>query len=97
GIRVFHVTGVKTCALPILVLKFLQLMGLEEHADILEGELRYVFAAPIGQRRANRLGVLVAWNVVAAEAAIATQGSLGDVVELLRSEARRVGKECRRC
>ena len=38
--------------------------------DVLERQPRRILAAPIGQAGADRLGVLEAGNVVAAEAAI---------------------------
>ena len=49
-----------------------------------------VLAAPIGQRRADRLGRFVAGNVVAAEAAVAAERPAGHVIELpLRAVGRR--------
>ena len=51
-------------------------------ADVLERQLRRVLAAPVGQRRADRLGRFVAGNVVAAEAAVAAERAAGDVLEL---------------
>ena len=49
---------------------------------VLEGELRGFLAAPIGQRRADRLGFLEARNVVAAEAAVLADSATGDEFEL---------------
>src|SRR5690349_25042749 len=67
GIRDLYVTGVQTCALPILVV---------------------IFFLPIGGLVGQRLALLeplpgYGWNLA------------GSLAGILRSEERRVGKECR--
>ena len=47
--------------------------------DVLERQPRRVLAAPIGQARADRLGVFEPGNVVAAEAAILADAAAADV------------------
>src|SRR5690606_40859467 len=79
GIRDFHVTGVQTCALPILV--FVDLVGFTELSERLEAELlagildEYLGAfIPAAEDRGGEVSKL-----------------LGDG---MRSEERRVGVEC---
>src|SRR2546430_9662723 len=82
GIRDLTVTGVQTCALPISVVSFLQPRGNlnSEFEDFLFRE--GTASKPFGQRFAR--------NVLHDEKVGAVLGT-----EVVRSEERRVGKECR--
>src|SRR5690606_39941886 len=84
GIRDFHVTGVQTCALPILIAGRI--------SDYLPGLLRLLY--PLKARREGQPPLpsgprVHAWHTLLAEA------SPPPAVDIDRSEERRVGKGCR--
>src|SRR5690606_40477856 len=83
GIRDFHVTGVQTCALPIYLLAIL----LGATYLILVGPLRRLFPESTPVRPVQKIwflgGLIIGYF------------ALGSPLNLLRSEERRVGKECR--
>src|SRR5690606_40710203 len=81
GIRVFHVTGVQTCALPICRARPPSCGGGRRRAD--EGCDRRV-----DRRRAERTNAL-------RSSGVAHPGCPGTKPPWRRSEERRVGKECR--
>src|SRR5690606_41197832 len=79
GIRDFHVTGVQTCALPILTLRSLGvrksiLSRLSPNSRLLHRHSRVQLSAPAARRSLR---------------------SPGTSFSTKRSEERRVGKECR--
>src|SRR5205807_2948489 len=87
GIRDYKVTGVQTCALPILVVVY-EGFG-QGHAEALDGPALHL---PLDLERIDRLADVLGDDEV-------MQGHLAGVgVDLdprERSEERRVGKECR--
>src|SRR2546423_5902305 len=80
GIRDKLVTGVQTCALPILIRAW----------GFFRGTGQYPSAEELASARAN-----VGWQKVELEAGNRTVHFSRKGVELDRSEERRVGKECR--
>src|SRR5262245_26343168 len=54
----------------------------QECADVFKRQLRRILAAPIGQRRADRLSRFVAGDIVAAEAAVTAQRSTSHIFKL---------------
>src|SRR5690606_39295238 len=91
GIRVFHVTGVQTCALPILETdqEVTYRLVTSEEADFNNGLISTT--SPIGKSLMGR--------EEGDEVTIHTPGGVKkyEIVELItiRSEERRVGEECR--
>src|SRR5690606_40830384 len=81
GIRDFHVTGVQTCALPICLHELLGLGG--KRAPQIHGT-RDLGPAGEPARRIDRHSAVALYHT-----------PLADRIEVLRSEERRVGKECR--
>src|SRR5690606_39394396 len=85
GIRDFHVTGVQTCALPICVLLGICAVPVSQAAepgakpDLAKGEQLYVNGD-------------MARGVIACASC---HGDAGNSIIPVRSEERRVGKECR--
>src|SRR5690606_40897975 len=85
GIRVFHVTGVQTCALPILL----------PDCSITCRCCCCASLRPLSRSRSSVpmmpfSGVRISWLITA-------RNSLRALSASLRSEERRVGKECRAC
>src|SRR5205085_4249207 len=91
GIRDLTVTGVQTCALPILTLLFAAMLGINRLfvADAEEGALDGFLLAPVDRTAllAAKVLALLAYLVVLELVAV-------PAFALLRSEERRVGKEC---
>src|SRR5207302_4291709 len=83
GIRDFHVTGVQTCALPILTPEWRPGQGHNGYIDT------YVELGLVG------LGLLLIVIFVAFSGALNDLQVNFDLGSLRRSEERRVGKECR--
>src|SRR5690606_40520018 len=83
GIRVFHVTGVQTCALPIL-------FGWPGALSVLPPLLGV--AQTIVHLAAGRRDRACAWDVVLASLTVCL---IVAYMAYWRSEERRVGKECR--
>src|SRR5690606_40037933 len=84
GIRDFHVTGVQTCALPILIcMAALQLVNLVRSAqfneDMVAGSL-YLLAQRLQQDPQAITEIAARFDAA---------------IQIVRSEERRVGKECR--
>src|SRR5690606_39815339 len=87
GIRVFHVTGVQTCALPILCLLLVVLewtLSLQWEYFLHYGLVLLIAIALIGRAERARQQKLRR-----------EQRSTDEIQQLARSEERRVGKECR--
>src|SRR5690606_40874454 len=84
GIRDFHVTGVQTCALPIL-------MGVADALAISQATLRNMKQNLLGAFVYNSLGIPIAAGILWP----LTGTLLNPVVAGARSEERRVGKEGR--
>src|SRR5690606_40446278 len=88
GIRDFHVTGVQTCALPILAIAFFASLGLPGFSAFI-GEAFVI----IGAFNAESMATGVPrWMAIG--------GSIGILLSAAyflwtRSEERRVGRECR--
>src|SRR5256885_7358598 len=82
GIRDYKVTGVQTCALPIYLLRMCRLVGLVPHIDVTPAGHPGEVGAEFRERR---LAALEPDHRVDVDA----------VLGGLRSEERRVGKECR--
>src|SRR5690606_41059892 len=88
GIRDFHVTGVQTCALPILIITFVVAVG--------------VLVATAGGDARSTIAHLEEVQTTALQisrAGSALRGLVGDLSRVDRSERpeeRRVGKECGR-
>src|SRR5690606_40741663 len=78
GIRAFHVTGVQTCALPISRETLDQARQAQEEGD-----------EELAARLAERAAIDADYA-----AAVAQNEELQEAVQELRSEERRVGKEC---
>src|SRR5690606_39503857 len=93
GIRDFHVTGVQTCALPILV-------GLEIKREFTVGRLasRHAAALPVAGAIGGML-LPASIYIALAPAGLAhgwgTTISTDTAFAIARSEERRVGTECR--
>src|SRR5207253_5571487 len=93
GIRDGHVTGVQTCALPIYLERHRGRRARHERAEI-EGLTQLRYTRALGrtatdfpqQRSRDRFGILAQLGFFRA---------IGETLDLLRSEERRVGKECR--
>src|SRR5690606_39562574 len=85
GIRDFHVTGVQTCALPILVLA-------EDVRPRLHLLLDQSHAAPLPLRPADAAGLEAAHS---RSPSVAGPLDRRHRIPPVRSEERRVGKECR--
>src|SRR5690606_41162145 len=88
GIRDFHVTGVQTCALPILIPLLLCCAPADaqiEHADGL-----WKLTTVAYQYYLNDPDTAISLTTQALETALSTQHRYYE-----RSEERRVGKECR--
>src|SRR5690606_40884069 len=88
GIRDFHVTGVQTCALPILVGTALEATCRFEYIGgkrRIVTDTRFAVEAPLAKAEPGESEVLVR----------TLGGVIGDLGELVRSEERRVGKERR--
>src|SRR5690606_39563556 len=84
GIRDFHVTGVQTCALPILIWESNE----REDFDIIVWCTGFKYAT----KHLNELGI------TGVDGRVVTEGTRAKEVAglwLVRSEERRVGKECR--
>src|SRR5690606_40183075 len=95
GIRDFHVTGVQTCALPILSSDGRRLHGqLVRHADVAH-ELP-VKTTPVAAYLDHAL-ILGALREVGADAVWPGWGFVAESPEFVRSEERPVGDECSRC
>src|SRR5207302_7985046 len=90
GIRAFHVTGVQTCALPIyLDFRLDRLVG-HNVEEIGLALLQFEAAGYFGHILATQVGM------DRASAELALSHALDDGLRAhLRSEERRVGKECR--
>src|SRR5687767_15243067 len=90
GIRDKLVTGVQTCALPICSRRHVVVP--RQPAAVADGELHAV-RAPLAQLPPDDSGAAVGAPYSSALESNRTENYLGDLV--LRSEERRVGKECR--
>src|SRR5690606_40010779 len=92
GIRDFHVTGVQTCALPILgILTGIAMIGVTSILDvwwqlsgIFAGGMLGLFLLGIISKKANN-----------SDAIVATVAGVMAILWMTRSEERRVGKESR--
>src|SRR5690606_40893663 len=83
GIRDFHVTGVQTCALPILTASCVTKSGVA-----LGGDLNII--------KTSHNGIFLSYYLNSKKKLDIARLSQGiSVVHLYRSEERRVGKECR--
>src|SRR5690606_40342693 len=90
GIRDFHVTGVQTCALPIYLMKTQlnnveQVISSEGITTVISESVFYQNYLEDLDRKANSEDLLD----------VATKEELDELNAELRSEERRVGKECR--
>src|SRR5690606_39341003 len=80
GIRDFHVTGVQTCALPIYETTLLRTYSLQ---------------TPGVAVKVVDLAAFLRVDPKKPEADVEGAAKVGDVIYWIRSEERRVGKECR--
>src|SRR5690606_41161482 len=95
GIRDFHVTGVQTCALPILT----EVVSLQDYA----GKVKLVSVVPsidtgvcdAQTRRFNEAAAALGDNVVVLTVSVDTPFAQARWCAAARSEERRVGKEGR--
>src|SRR5690606_40728722 len=87
GIRVFHVTGVQTCALPISAAS-----RLRERAGV-----DLLFVHYVAHRHIVLLSIIILFSRLSGFARIVAVALSGQQIALIyfRSEERRVGKECR--
>src|SRR5690606_40202463 len=92
GIRDFHVTGVQTCALPILKKKIEFIFALCHHPDILILD-EPTAGVDIASRRRIKEDLIRFMEDGNKSIVMATHTI--DEINQLRSEERRVGKECR--
>src|SRR5690606_40877312 len=90
GIRYFHVTGVQTCALPILSLFNFRFVRQAREIDGGEAMRNETFAKPVAQMR--RLFTLYHFSH---DGHVVTLFECDPRGGEIRSEERRVGKECR--
>src|SRR5207253_6962692 len=91
GIRDGHVTGVQTCALPIFVLEEIEL------AELPQGQLLAAAPAEISKPLQGERGSVVGKILEAGRRACGKKvfSQIGGNIADIRSEERRVGKECR--
>src|SRR5207302_6366220 len=92
GIRDFHVTGVQTCALPILE------VALTAGVSVLLGicvAVLVMAGVPVALSGIVGLGVLVGTAAVTVRVAADVEVDVAELLGVARSEERRVGEECR--
>src|SRR5690606_39917622 len=97
GIRDFHVTGVQTCALPILAGAFSGVVLTVQTAYMLASSIltNDAIGAVVVPSLMLELSPLVTGLVMASRAGASIAAELGTMKVTERSEERRVGKECR--
>src|SRR5690606_40113417 len=88
GIRDFHVTGVQTCALPIYEIA-------ELPAELQPKLLKFLETRSFRRLGGNREHTADVRLIAATSRNLADEVEAGRFREDLRSEERRVGKECR--
>src|SRR5690606_40050164 len=93
GIRVFHVTGVQTCALPISSRKPVDIAINSEASIIIHHDDWYYLLVTHGSCCA---GANSSYNIRMGRSGKVTGPYLDNMgIDMIRSEERRVGKECR--
>src|SRR5690606_40876432 len=95
-IRDFHVTGVQTCALPIFLTKSILHQELWKESTLSINDVNTIYILNHGVKALNDLPLNLKLNnkpvILINKSDIDT---LGNTPHFLRSEERRVGKECR--
>src|SRR5690606_40848503 len=95
----FHVTGVQTCALPILsiITAFVTSLIVSELFDLPMNLIEYptIVASDIVLQLSGTIISLLLWGMFTACMTVVTKSIVGGLIFGLRSEERRVGEESR--